>query len=132
MWTYIDEIVIGANANQIYVDTRDFYCLIKEERLDLRDSRQPQITRVLYRREFLLHESKVKGFIKNLETITGGKGSWRMMNFDKIPTKCGWFKYVRFYRVKGDYFVVCNDDNVPVIYSLMNSENLEREYLYFY
>ena len=127
MWDYIDEVEINSDVNQIHVGTRDFHCLLREEHLDLRDAKHPEITRVLHKKEYLIHESKIKEFIKSLETVTGGKGTWRMMNFDKISTLPGWFKYVRLYRVKDDYFVVCNRDNIPVNYSLMNSDNLAED-----
>ena len=130
-WIYIDDLDVNNSVNQIHVDTRDFHCLLKDDHLDLRDAKHPEITRVLHNQEYLLHESKVKEFIKNLETITGGKGSWRMMNFNNVPTKLGWFKYVRLYRVRGEYFVVCEGSDIPVIHSLMNSENLQSKYINF-
>ena len=52
------------------------------------------------------------------------------MNFNGINACDGWLKYIRMYRVKGDYFVVCNNVNVPVDRSLMTEENfIERALL---
>ena len=80
--------------------------------------------------KYLIRQDEIKGFLKGLETITGGEGSWRMMNFKGIKAGYGWFKYIRMYRVKGDYFVVCDNINVPVDRSLMTEDNLiERDLL---
>ena len=129
-WTYIDDIEITDKVNTIHCDTRDFHCSVREERIDLRDARHPEITKVLHKSEYLIHESSIKPFLKNLETITSGKGGWRMMSFKGIKVVCGWFKYIRMYRVKRDYFVVCESDNIPVNKSLMTEENLvEKEML---
>ena len=129
-WTYIDDIEVTDKVNTIHCDTRDFCCSVREETIDLRDARHPEITRVLHKSEYLIHESSIKPFLKNLETITGGKGSWRMMNFKGIKAGYGWFKYIRMYRVKRDYFVVCDNVNIPVDKSLMTEENLvERNLL---
>ena len=123
-WIYIDDIEVTDKVNTIHCDTRDFHCSVREDSIDLRDARHPEITKVLHKDKHLIHQGGIKGFLKGLETITGGKGSWRMMNFRGIKTGCGWFKYIRAYRVKGDYFVVCDGDNIPVDRSLMTEENL--------
>jgi hypothetical protein len=127
-WIYIDDIEVTDKVNTIHVDTRDFHCSVREDKIDLRDARHPEITRVKHNSAYFIHQDEIKGFLKGLETITGGKGEWRQMAFKH----CGgwWFKYVRMYRIKGEYFVVCDQDNVPVMWELMKAENLkDGEYL---
>ena len=129
-WIYIDDIEVTDKVNTIHCDTRDFHCAVREDKIDLRDARHPEITRVKHNNAYFIHQDEIKGFLKGLETITGGKGSWRMMNFKGIKAGYGWFKYIRMYRVKDDYFVVCDNVNVPVDRSLMTEENLiERDLL---
>ena len=123
-WIYIDDIEVTDNINTIHCDTRDFHCSVREDKIDLMDTKHPEITRVLHKDKYLIHQDEIKGFLKGLETITGGKGSWRMMNFKGIKAGYGWFKYIRMYRVKEDYFVVCDNINVPVDRSLMTKDNL--------
>lgn len=127
-WIYIDDIEVTDKVNTIHCDTRDFHCSVREDKIDLRDAKHPEITRVKHNNAYFIHQDEIKGFLKGLETITGGKGEWRQMCFKH----CGgwWFKYVRMYRIKGDYFVVCDQDNVPVMWELMKAANLkEGEYL---
>ena len=126
-WIYIDDIEVTNNVNTIHCDTRDFHCSVLEDKIELRDAKHPEITRVLHKDKYLIHQDEIKGFLMSLETITGGKGEWRQMVFKH----CGgwWFKYVRMYRVKGDYFIVCDQDNAPVMWELMTEENLvDNEY----
>ena len=53
-----------------------------------------------------------------------------MMNFKGINAGYGWFKYIRMYRVNEDYFILCDNVNVPVDRSLMTEDNLiERNLL---
>lgn len=127
-WIYIDDIEVTDKVNTIHCDTRDFHCSVREDKIDLRDARHREITRVKHNKAYFIHQDEIKGFLKGLETITGGKGEWRRMAFKH----CGgwWFKYVRMYRIKGDYFVVCDQYNVPVMWELMKEENLkDKEYL---
>lgn len=122
-WIYIDDIEVTDKVNTIHCDTRDFHCSIREDKIDLRDARHPEITRVLHKDKYLIHQDEIKGFLKRLETITDGNEIWRMMNFNGINAGYGLLKYIRMYRVKGDYFVVCNKVNVPVDRSLMTEDN---------
>ena len=121
-WIYIDDIEVTNNVNTIHCDTRDFHCSVREDKTDSSNERHLEITPVLH--NYLIHQNEIKGFLKNLETITGGKGSWRMMNFKEINAGYGWFKYIRMYRVNEDYFIVCDNVNVPVDRTLMTKDNL--------
>ena len=129
-WIYIDDIEVTDKVNTIHCDTRDFHCSVREDKIDLKDAKYPEITRVLHKDKYLIHQDEIKGFLKGLETIKDGNEIWRMMNFNGINACDGWLKYIRMYRVKGDYFVVCNNVNVPVDRSLMTEENfIERALL---
>jgi len=125
-WIYIDEIEVDNTVNTIHCDTRDFHCTLRDDMIDLKDAKHPEITRVLHNPDYLIDESEIKDFIKNTETITGGKGSWRCMNFNGIKTSNGWFKYIRMYRIKSGStkFVVCEGGNLPVKWRDMTSNNL--------
>ena len=113
-WIYIDDIEVTDKVNTIHCDTRDFHCSVREDKIDLRDARHPEITKVLHKDKYLIHQDEIKGLLKGLETIADGNEIWRMMNFKGINAGYGWLKYIRMYRVKGDYFVVCNEVNVPM------------------
>lgn len=128
-WIHIDDVEVTDKVNAIHCDTRDFCCLVKEETLDLRDSRHPEITKVKYKEEYLIRQDEIKPFLQRLETITGGKGSWRFMNFKGVNTRLGWFKYIRIYRVRKDLFVVCEGSDLPVVWSMMSEENLIEKHL---
>lgn len=123
-WTYIDDIDITDKVNTIHCDTRDFHCSVREEKIDLRDRRHPEITRSKHNKAYLIHQDKIKDFLKNTETITGGKGKWRMMTFKHVAS--WWFKYIRMYRMDAEYFIVCESDNIPVMWELMTKENLKH------
>ena len=123
-WIYIDDIEVTDKVNTIHCDTRDFHCSVREDKIDLRDARYPEITKVLHKDKYLIHQDEIKGFLKGLETIKDGNEIWRMMDFKGINDGYGWLKYIRMYRVKDDYFVVYNNVNVPVDRSLMTEGNL--------
>ena len=79
---YIDDIEVTNNVNAIHCATRDFHCSVREDKIELSNERHLEITHVLH--NYLIHQNEIKGFLKNLETITGGKGSGSMMNFKGI------------------------------------------------
>lgn len=122
-WIYIDDIEITDAVNSIHVDTRDFHCNLLEEKIDLRDRRHPEITRCKHNNAYMIKADKIKEWLKGLETLTGGKGTWRLMSFRHTPDR-GWFKYIRLYRIKDDMFIVCESHNEPVMWELMKESNL--------
>ena len=71
-WIYIDDIEVTNNVNTIHCDTRDFHCSVREDKIELSDKKHPEITRVLHKDKYLIHQDEIKGFLKGLETITGG------------------------------------------------------------
>ena len=107
-WVYIDEISKDdvLCTNQIHCDTRDFHCLFLSEKVDIRDRRQPRLTKVIHNNAYHLHQDDVLAFLKSFETASGGKGIWRFISLKSGYT--GWFKYIRLVRVKDtEYFCMC-------------------------
>ena len=125
-WIYIDDIEITDTVNSIHVDTRDFHCLLLEEKIDLRDRCHREITRCKHSNAYMIKADKIKEWLKSLETLTGGKRTWRMMHFRHTSDQ-GWFKYIRLYRIEGDMFIVCESHNKPVMWELMKESNLIGE-----
>ena len=76
----------------------------------------------------MIKADKIKEWLKGLETLTGGKGTWRHMSFRHTPDR-GWFKYIRLYRIKEDMFIVCESHNEPVMWELMKESNLIDKHL---
>ena len=129
-WVYIDEISKEdvLCANQIHCDTRDFHCLFLSEKVDIRDRRQPMLTKVIHNNAYRLHQDDVLTFLKSFETASGGKGTWRFISLKSGYTS--WFKYIRLVRVKDtEYFFVCvkEDVFVPIKLSDANANNIVKE-----
>lgn len=68
-------------------------------------------------------------FLKNLETISGGKGEWRLLNFDNVDNKLGWLKYIRLYKYNDNQFIVCDSQSHAIEWKLCTKENLQSKYL---
>ena len=129
-WVYIDEISKDdvLCANQIHCDTRDFHCLFLSEKVDIRDRRQPMLTKVIHNNAYHLHQDDVLAFLKSFETASGGKGIWRFISLKSGYT--GWFKYIRLVRVKDtEYFFVCvkEDEFIPIKLSDANANNIVND-----
>lgn len=129
-WVYIDEISKDdvLCANQIHCDTRDFHCLFLSEKVDIRDRRQPMLTKVIHNNAYHLHQDDVLAFLKSFETASGGKGTWRFISLKSGYTN--WFKYIRLVRVKDtEYFFVCvNEDKfIPIKLSYANANNIVND-----
>ena len=75
-WVYIDKISKDdvLCANQIHCDTRDFHCLLLSEKVDIRDRRQPKMSKLIRNKEYHLHQDDVLTLLKSFETASGGKG----------------------------------------------------------
>ena len=129
-WVYIDEISKEdvLCANQIHCDTRGFHCLFLSEKVDIRDRRQPRLTKVIHNNVYHLHQDDVLAFLKSFETASGGKGIWRFISLKSGYT--GWFKYIRLVRVKDtEYFFVCvkEDEFIPIKLSDANANNIVND-----
>lgn len=46
-WIHIDDIEVTDKVNTIHCDTRDFHCSVREDKIDLRGAKYPEITKVL-------------------------------------------------------------------------------------
>ena len=124
-WVYIDDIEITDAVNSIHVDTRDFHCVLSDKKIDLRDRRYPEITRRKHDKAYTIKADEIKEWLRNLETMTGGRGTWRLISFSHVPDR-NWLKYIRLYRIKGDMFIVCEGHNEPVMLALINKSNLVK------
>ena len=129
-WVYIDEISKEdvLCANQIHCDTRDFHCLFLSEKVDIRDRRQPMLTKVIHNNAYRLHQDDVLTFLKSFETASGGKGTWRFISLKSGYTN--WFKYIRLVRIRDtEYFFVCvkEDEFIPIKLSDANANNIVKE-----
>ena len=126
-WVYIDEISKDdvLCANQIHCDTRDFHCLFLSEKVDIRDRRQPMLTKVSRNNAYRLHQDDVLTFLKSFETASGGKGTWRFISLKSGYTN--WFKYIRLVRIRDtEYFLVCvkEDEFIPIKLSDASANNI--------
>lgn len=130
-WIYIDEIneIDYKSLESIHCDTRDFYILLsknnaKSDEDVLKFKKVPD--------KFLINKEEVLSFLKNLETISGGRGEWRFLNFDNIDDKLGWLKYIRLYKYNDNQFIVCDSQSHAIEWKLCTKENLQSKYLNHY
>lgn len=132
-WISINEIAeITDNINTIHCDTRDFHCICREDKIDLKDGKETEITKKMYRMQYNISADKIIDWLKGIEKIAGGKGEWRLLNF--VGVDCdNWLKYVRMYRNphKSNLFIVCNRNNVPIEWEKCTEENLIKDQLHF-
>lgn len=131
-WTYIDhipEIMDGVMA--VHCDTRDF-AVTYSDRLPRKDDHN-ELYRLLHgakiNERYLIHKDRIIPWLKEVETIAGGKAEWRCLNFKGVDTRLGWLKYIRLYRYKQDMFVVCDSYGDPFYWGLCTEENLDKENL---
>lgn len=127
-WVYIDDIEVTSEVTTIHVDTRDFHCSVLTDDIDESFKSLPQVKRGRNTYIYLIASDKIQGWIKSLETLTGGKGTWRLLKFDHCQDY-GWLKYIRMYRVSKDKFIVCNQYNEPIKWDLLIEKNLDKEHL---
>lgn len=132
-WIYIDNIKdVEINyelLKSIHCDTRDFCILLSKNNANpnldvfklLKFKKVPD--------KFLIKLDEILPFLKNVETISGGKGGWRCLNFNNVEDKLGWLKYIRFYRYKDNQFIVCDSQSHAIEWRLCTQENLQSEYL---
>lgn len=127
MWQYIDNLVIDDNTNQVHCDTRDFNCLVLTDKLALKE--HPQITRNMHKHKFRIKRDEIASFLKQLETISGGKAAWRMLSFTKDNSYSSWLKYIRIYHIQNDTFIVCDRCNKPIEWRTLTEDTLQKQYL---
>lgn len=132
-WSYLDECSIHSKINFITVDTRDFFVLlIQRLEMDFYNLDNTIFEEVAKDDRYLIEQDDILPFLKELETISGGKGEWRFLEFKHIDTKSGWgFKYLRLYRIDNHRFIIANNDNEPVEWRLLTKENVCDDLLNF-
>lgn len=139
-WKYIDEIVVNENINSFHCDTRDFYIFATEQFMEkeLRDfiEKIKQFPPIL---EACIFENfdEAKNYLKDLEKASGGKGEWRMLNFN-LPVNSskyfkGWYKYIRFAKTELGWFCYTTEgaDHFVIRKDFMNEKTIDKEYLNF-
>ncbi len=128
-WIYIDNIKeIPKDTTAIHCDTRDFYCIFNFEEPNLEESKVKNlIEHKSAKKSMLIAREEILPWLKNIETISGGKGSWRYLSFNNV--KCdGWSKYIRIYHYQDDKYIVCNRDSAAIHWRECAKENLPEEY----
>lgn len=115
----------------IHCDTRDFAVMYSHTTYTRQDYKE--VYRMLHggkiNEKFLIPKSEILPWLKEMERISGGRNEWRCLNFTHVKTELGWLKYIRFYRYKGDMFVVCDSYSTPFDWRGCNEYTIEKEYL---
>lgn len=129
-WEHIDNFEITDDINIIHCDTRDFHCLCYSDELDTKDGKHREITKRFYDKKYQIKVDEIIPWLKNLETMSGGVKQWRHLCFDN--SFYGWLKYIRMYKnpKNKNYFIVCNGENIPIIWRQCTEENLLKDSLY--
>lgn len=132
MWKYIDEIDVLPEVNCISCDTRDFHILCYDDIIDNIDLNVNDD--VKYRK------SEILGYLKSLESNSGGKGEWRYLSFVHDRS---WYKYIRFIKTNEKLDSYGNKESVYIGYCIVNGkivylnrnlydpDNIDFEYLNF-
>lgn len=128
-WIYIDDINgIPKDTTAIHCDTRDFHCLLSEEKQNLEGLKVENLIKYKSaKKSMLIAREEILPWLKNIETMSGGRGSWRHLFFNNV--KCdGWLKYIRIYHYQDDKYIVCNEDSAAIHWRECVKENLPEEY----
>ena len=116
-WIHIDNfdiehIEIIPSVKMIHCDTRNFHIISGTSRngKGLRD-------RVKYPNS-IINEKEIFKYLKQLYDKLGGKSEWQIVkNPNKPPQNESWrFKYIRFYRITNDEFIVTDNYENPIDY----------------
>ena len=136
-WKYIDEYTSLPNADFIYCDTRDFYILCIESKEHIKET-----LKEIYREaghgtlsDCKFTKEEILPVLKDLETRSGGKGSWRYITSEKYD----WLKYIRFVKCNnkyiayttnyGKYYVLSHNDlSAPVNKEYLNHMQYGKKY----
>lgn len=132
-WIYIDEVkdieISYELLKSIHCDTRDFHLLLSKNNAKPDEDVFKLLKFKKVPDKFLINKEEVLSFLKNLETISGGRGEWRFLNFDNVDDKLGWLKYIRLYRYNDNQFIVYDSQSHAIEWRLCTKENLQSEYL---
>ena len=130
-WISIHDAVVSDDIQQVHCDTRDFCAWLTADSFDEKEKSHLPWWNVRNDSRFLIPQNEIIPFLGKLEDMTGGKGEWRMMMFNNVNTKIGWFKYVRLYRVSPTHFIV-TDGHYAANVSRLTEANLDKEHLYYH
>ena len=115
-WVPLDKCNITPNVMAVHCDTRDFGCLLTD------DIENKEYLKYAKDERYTVDSVKIVDVLKSLRELTGGDIKWRLIRFKD----CGWLKYIRFYRVSDDKFVVmARDGQTPLDVNELNSENIK-------
>lgn len=143
-WISIDELTeIPREVNEIHCDTRDFHCLLSTENLMESKEKEDKPLKKIFKKyledeshpEVFITSSGIIDILKKLKEWSGGNQDWRMLSFKKDSSLSDftglWFKYIRFYRIKEDKFIISDrSGTAPFDWKkLFKEENIERRYL---
>ena len=126
-WIYIDDLPqITADIKSLHCDTRSFHVEYSEEPLENGDSLFKVIKYQNANNSAIIEAKDIHPFLKNMETISGGKGKWRMLSFKHVEDTIGWLKYIRLYRYNESQFVVCNSRREPIDWKSCTENSLYK------
>lgn len=116
-WIHIDNfdvehIEILSTVRTIHCDTRDFHIIANISPHDRRLS-----DRVKYPNS-VIKDTEIFKFLKQFYDKLGGKSEWQMVENpkDNSSNKFWRFKYIRFYRITVDEFIVTDNYENPIDY----------------
>lgn len=99
-WVPLDKCNITPEVMAVHCDTRDFGCLLTN------DIESKTYLKYANDKRYIVNADKIVDILKNLRELTGGNIKWRLIRFKD----CGWLKYIRFYRVSDEEFIVMARD----------------------
>lgn len=121
-WRYIDELNLEKFPS-VRFDTRDFFFI------ELTDVNLSEYGKVLkYPDRFCRSREFAEEWIKNLETITGGKAEWRMLNFGIKYANYWEMKYVQLIGTPQGY-VVTNRHGRTIKWNDLVEDNIDKDAL---
>nr|DAL03111.1 MAG TPA: hypothetical protein [Crassvirales sp.] len=128
-WIYIDDIKeIPKNVTAIHCDTRDFHCNLHLKKPELEGFKVENLVKYKSaKKSMLIAREEILPWLKNIETMSGGRGSWRHLFFNNVKYD-GWLKYIRIYHYQDDKYIVCNEDSAAIHWRECVKENLPEEY----
>ena len=126
-WIYIDNLNITDEVMAVHCDTRDFHCALSDMPLKNDKEKYLRLKKELGKEKFLVDAGEITSFLKRIETFSGGKHDWRMLAFTKLNYgKNCWLKYIRFYRVENNKFIVTFNGESALEVADMIQENVYK------
>lgn len=99
-----DNIEIQNNIKGIHCDTRDFHIIAN---IAINDKKLKDKVK---HPNSIIKDTEIFKFLRNLYDKLGGKSKWQMVRNPKDKSDTSWnFKYIRFYRITNDEFIVTDN-----------------------